>query len=145
MNKFLGKIKDLYMHIPTRWQEIFRFGVVGVLATAVHYGIYLLLQIWIWTWLAYTIGYALSFIMNYVLTNYFTFKTKPNVQNGVGFILSHAINYGLQIVLLESFLWIGIERVIAPLLVYSIVIPINFILVRFVFTKIDKLKVKKNA
>lgn len=145
MNKFFAKIKDLYVNIPIRWLEIFRFGIVGVLATAVHYGIYLLLQIWFWTWLAYTIGYALSFVMNYVLTNYFTFKTKPNVQNGVGFIISHAINYGLQIVLLESFLWIGIERIIAPLLVYGIVIPINFILVRFVFTKIDKLKVKKNA
>jgi hypothetical protein len=32
--------------------------------------------------------------MNYVLTNYFTFKTKPNVQNGVGFIISHLFRDG---------------------------------------------------
>ena len=137
MNKLVVSMKQFYQRIPTRWQEIIRFCLVGGLATVVHYGIYLLLQIWIWTWLAYTMGYALSFLMNYVLTNYFTFKTKPTVQNGVGFVISHAVNYGLHIGLLELFLWIGLSNVWAPIPVYCIVIPVNFLLVRFVFKNLN--------
>ena len=133
------KISDLYNRIPLKWMEVFRFGIVGGLATLVHYGVYLLLQLWIWTWLAYTLGYALSFVMNYMLTNYFTFKTKPTVQNGVGFIISHAVNYGLHLGLLELFLWLDISKAWAPIPVYCLVIPINFLLVRFVFKKIKKI------
>ena len=131
------KISDIYNRMPLKWKEVCRFCIVGGLATIVHYGIYLLLQIWIWTWLAYTLGYALSFVMNYILTNLFTFKTKPSVMNGVGFVVSHAINYGLHIGFLELFLWLGISEVWAPIPVYCLVIPINFLLVRFVFKNIS--------
>jgi putative flippase GtrA len=137
MNKLVVKIKQFYQRIPMRWKEVIRFCVVGGFATVVHYGVYLLLQVWMWAWLAYTMGYALSFLMNYVLTNYFTFKTKPTVQNGVGFVISHAVNYGLHIGLLELFLWIGLSNVWAPIPVYCIVIPVNFLLVRFVFKNLN--------
>lgn len=137
MNKLVVKIKQFYQRIPMRWKEVIRFCVVGGFATVVHYGIYLLLQVWMWAWLAYTMGYALSFLMNYVLTNYFTFKTKPTVQNGVGFVISHAVNYGLHIGLLELFLWIGLSNVWAPIPVYCIVIPVNFLLVRFLFKNLN--------
>lgn len=140
MNELGVKIKQFYQRIPMRWQEIIRFCIVGGLATAVHYGIYLLLQLWIWTWLAYTIGYVLSFLMNYMLTNYFTFRTKPSVQNGIGFVISHAVNYGLHIGLLELFLWLGVSDVWAPIPVYCIVIPVNFLLVRFVFKNLNSNK-----
>ncbi len=110
--------------------EAVRFIIVGVLATSVHYGLYLLLALWMNVNVAYTIGYGLSFVMNYYLSNYFTFKTKPDVKKGIGFIGSHLVNYGLHIVLLNVFLWIGVGQSLAPLFVYAIAIPVNFILVR---------------
>ena len=131
-------MKELLSNIPEKWQQPIRFCLVGGLATAIHYGIYLLLQLWIWAWLAYTIGYALSFIVNYILTNYFTFRTRPSAQNGVGFVISHAINYGLHIGLLELFLWIGVPNEWAPIPVFLIVIPVNFFILRYVFTKFSK-------
>ena len=115
--------------------EIIRFGFVGVLATLVHYGVYLLLNCWINTSIAYTIGYVVSFVMNFILSNYFTFRTKPSVKRGAGFALSHIINYGLHIVLLNIFLWFGLSETWAPIPVYCLVIPINFILVRFFLKK----------
>ena len=45
--------------------EVCRFGIVGVLAVAIHYGVYWLLQRWINLNVAYTIGYIVSFIANY--------------------------------------------------------------------------------
>lgn len=124
--------------IPEKWQQPIRYAIVGGLATVVHYGIYLLLQLWIWSWLAYTIGYALSFMVNYILTNYFTFKTKPSTKNGIGFVISHAINYSLHICLLELFLRMGIPNELAPIPVFAIVIPINFFILRFFFMKLPK-------
>lgn len=124
-------------NIPDKWRQPIRYCIVGGLATAIHYGVYLLLQLWIWPWLAYTMGYVLSFCVNYILTNYFTFHTRPNAKNGIGFMLSHAINYGLHIGLLELFLYLGLSNEWAPIPVFAIVIPVNFLLLRFVFTKIS--------
>ena len=52
--------------------EFVRFGVVGVVATALHYGIYWLLHDLMNVNLAYTIGYFISFVVNYVLSARFT-------------------------------------------------------------------------
>lgn len=114
-----------------------RFVGVGALATVIHYGLYLLLNPYIKTNIAYTIGYLVSFVCNFFLSNYFTFKTKPTTKKGIGFAFSHIINYILHIVLLNTFLWLGISKTLAPIPVFIIVIPINFLLVRF-FLKSDK-------
>jgi putative flippase GtrA len=110
-----------------------RFLMVGIFATAIHYGIYLLLIHLIWVNIAYTIGYVLSFFMNFILTSYFTFKSKPSVIKGIGFGISHLINYALHILLLNFFLWIQLPKAYAPIPVFMIVIPINFLLIRTVF------------
>ena len=113
--------------------EVIRFGVVGVLATMLHYGIYWLLRLWINYNVAYTIGYALSFVCNFLLTSCFTFKSHVTVKRGIGFSGAHLFNYLFQMVLLNMFVYVGVRQDIAPILVYAISIPINFLLVRFVF------------
>lgn len=113
--------------------EVLRFGVVGVISTALHYSIYWVLQHWIEVNVAYTIGYVLSFLVNYYLTAHFTFHEKATKRNGVGFGGAHLFNYCLQIALLNFWLWVGLSKEIAPLGVYAIAVPTNFLLVRFVF------------
>ena len=131
-------MRDIISNIPDKWRQPLRYCIVGGIATMIHYGVYLLCQLWMWSWLAYTIGYAVSFIVNYMLTNYFTFHTQPTVKNGVGFIVSHAVNYGLHIGLLELFLWLGLSNEWAPIPVFAIVIPVNFFILRYVFTKFSR-------
>jgi hypothetical protein len=82
---------------------------------------------------AYTIGYAVSFVCNFFLTSYFTFRSKATVGKGVGFGLAHLTNYLLQMVLLNLFVYLGVSQALAPVPVYLIAIPVNFLLVRFVF------------
>ena len=125
MTTIMGKTETL--------GEIIRFGIVGTTAVAIHYGVYWVLQHWMNVNVAYTIGYIVSFLVNYYLSARFTSKEKTSARNGLGFGLAHLTNYLLHIVLLNVFLWLGLSREIAPLAVLAIAVPTNFVLVRFVF------------
>jgi putative flippase GtrA len=113
--------------------EFISFGIVGGLCTVLHYGIYYLLQLYINVNIAYTLGYVLSFMANFYLTSYFTFGTTPSWKKLIGMGGAHAVNYALHILLLNLFLRIGISQEWAPIPVFAIAIPVNFLLVRFVF------------
>lgn len=124
------------------FREFIRFCIVGVVATLVHYGLYLLLihvidiqKAW-WTNVAYSIGYLAGFLCNLWLSAHFTFKVEVTAKRGVGFALSNVINYCLHLVLLNLFIYLGLSEQWAPIPVYCIVVPINFILVRYVFKKL---------
>ena len=126
----------------TKIQQFIRFAIVGALATAIHYGLYLLI-VWandigedetLYTNIAYSIGYVVAWCANFYLSAHFTFQSNTSLKRGIGFALSHGVHYVLHIIFLNLFLWIGLSETIAPIPVFCIVIPINFILVRYVFT-----------
>ncbi len=113
--------------------EFMRYCIVGTIAAGIHYAIYYVLQKCIDVNVAYTVGYALSFICNFFLTSHFTFRSAPSAKKAVGFGASHLINYLLHMVLFNAFLWVGVSRLIAPIFVLIVVVPTNFILLRWVF------------
>lgn len=105
--------------------------------------------------LTYAAGYAVSFVANYVVSLRWTFKTQGSVSKGLGFAFSHLVNAGLHLALLNFFRAIGAGDVLSmlliwlapwlvdmmpvlgrpesllPLPVYVIVVPVNFLMVRF--------------
>ena len=113
--------------------EALRFGVVGTVATGLHYGSYYLLRHVMEVNVAYTVGYVLSFIANFYMTAYFTFGTPPSWSRLAGMGGAHVSNYLLHMVLLNVFLWVGVPGAWAPLPVFAVAIPVNFLLVRWVF------------
>lgn len=119
------------------WQEKFwqfvRFTIVGTVSSLIHYGVYCLVLMTANANISFTAGYAVGFVCNYFLTTFFTFRSKPSSKNAVGFSFSHLINYLLEIGLLNLFLWIGAGEFLAPLMVLIIVVPINFLILHFVY------------
>lgn len=115
--------------------EVVRFGIVGVLATALQYAIYWVLIHIMVPSLAMTVGYGLSFIFNFIASTRFTFKVEANAKRGAGFVLSHVVNYLLQMFTLHLFLWLGVSKTLAPIPMFCICVPINFVLVRFFLKK----------
>ena len=99
--------------------EFIRFIMVGVFATALHYGLYFIFQRFINVNIAYSIGYILSFIANFYLTALFTFGKKPSWKKAFGFGGAHLINYILHISLLNLFLWLGFSKPFAPIPVFT--------------------------
>ncbi len=114
--------------------------------------------------ITYSIGYIVSFIGNYILSLKWTFRTEGSVKKGLGFAFSHAVNYGMHIGLLNLFLYLGVGGLmvrclqavvpwlvemfpilghgedIVPFAVYVVVVPVNFLLVRFFLTHGDEKK-----
>ena len=115
--------------------ELIRFAIVGTLVTVIHYVVYWLLQLVVNVNIAWTAGYIAGFIFNYYMSAYFIFRKKTSAKNGAGFGVAHLVNYLLQMVLPNFFIWIGLSAEMAPVGVYAVSIPVNFLLVRFVFKK----------
>lgn len=115
--------------------EVLRFCIVGTTAVVIHYGVYLLLMHWMPETVAFAVGYFVSFIANFFMTAKFTFRKEASARKGAGFLVAHIINFILQTSLLQLFLWLGVNENFAPIPVFCIAVPINFLLVRHVFRK----------
>ena len=124
----------LLLH-SAKFGQFVRFVLNGVLSSAIHYGIYYVLLFWTIANIAYITGYLVSFVSNFFLTSYFTFRTKPTLKRFIGFSGSHAINFGLHVVLFNIFLWLGVHQLVIPLLVIGIAMMVQFFILRLVFTK----------
>lgn len=115
--------------------EFIRFIITGAVATAVLYAIYFVLCKIMHPNFAYTIGFIVSFAVNFMMTSYYTFREKPNLKKGVGFALQQGFNYVVQLGFLNLFLWLHVPKEWAPFPVFVLILPINFILLRLVFKK----------
>ena len=115
--------------------EIVRFGIVGAAATLIQYGVYWALLHWLAPTAAMTVGYGLSFAFNFVASTRYTFRVEASARRGAGFALSHAVNYVLQMLTLNLFIWFGLDRRLAPVPMFAICVPVNFVLVRFFLTR----------
>ena len=111
--------------------EKIRYLLTGGIAVAVQYLAYRVFLRFFSTSIAYTAAYALSLALNFLLSTLFTFHVRPSTRRAIGFCLSHAVNYTLQIALLHFALHLKIPNTLAPIPVYAVCIPINFLLVRF--------------
>lgn len=115
--------------------EVIRFGIVGVTATILQYLVYVVATRWMHPTVANTVGYAISFIYNYIASTRFTFRVKSSAKRGAGFAFSHVVNYLLQTVCLSFFLWLGVSKSLAPLPMFCVCVPVNFLLVRYFLKK----------
>lgn len=113
--------------------ESLRFVLVGTAATALHYGTYWVLRTCVPLNVAYTLGYLLGFVFNFFLTARFTFGSRPSWARLWGMAGANVVNYLLHMVLLNVVLWLGVPSGWAPLPVFAIAVPVNFVLVRWVF------------
>lgn len=126
------KIKALIRQNRDKIGEIIRFGVTGVVSTLATYLFYFIFLNWLNPTVSFTIAYLIAMVINYLMTTSFTFKVKANKKNAAGFVVSNVINYVLCAFFLNFFIWMGVGERIAPIPMYMICIPINFLIVRFV-------------
>lgn len=128
----MEKIEALISQNRDKIGEIIRFGVTGVISTLATYLFYYIFLYWLNPTVSFTIAYLMAMIINYLLTTSFTFKVKATKKNAAGFLISNGINYVLCALFLNIFLWLRVPEELAPIPMYMICIPVNFLIVRFV-------------
>ena len=112
-------MKTLTGHLPKKYRSAVRFVLVGALGTGLQYGIYYMLlgvfqqhwpEVMILTSLAFTIGFVMEMICNYFLTSFYTFRVRPNWKNAGGFLVGRALNYVIQLILLNCLIWLHMSE-----------------------------------
>ncbi len=136
MKNIVVKKINYILHQRTNLASSIRFIVVGSFATFIHYITYLLLLSLVSKNISYTVGYIFSFLINFYLTSFFTFKSEVSVKRSLGFTLSHLFNYGIQMAVFNLYLYLTIPKEIVPLFVFLTTVPMNFLLIKFVFEKL---------
>lgn len=127
--------------------EAIRFIAVGGFATVLQYGMYVVFLKAVGTTAVVStlISYAISFVANFFLSSYFTFRSNPNAKKGFAFTLSHLINMGMQTGMVAIFKGV-VGPTLALLPALAICVPVNFFLVRYAFTaKIFQGSLRRNS
>lgn len=101
-------------YLPRVLRTAVRFTVVGTLGMFIQtwffelsmmlLGLNLEVKGGVLYYTAFTLGYIFEMIPNYLLSNWYTFGTRPQWKNAGGFILARIINYPLLIILLPVFI-----------------------------------------
>ena len=128
-------MKTLTGCLPLKYRSAVRFVLVGAFGTGLQYGIYYLLlglfqQHWpemmILTSLAFTIGFVMEMIYNYLLTSFYTFRVRPTWKNAGGFLVGRAINYVIQLLLLNCLIWLHMSEEWAGIAAIALAGVINY-------------------
>lgn len=113
--------------------EFVKFVAVGGVSFVTHYALYMVLtHLGVNATLAYTLGYVSWMVVNFTLSNYFAFHTRPSVKRALGFAISSGIYYLIQPGGFALCRWVGVPNILVTPLVYTIAFPINFVMVRYV-------------
>jgi len=127
MNRMIRLIQRLYK------SPFIRFAAVGAVATGINYATYTLLILHFDELLpevAYVAAFCVSVSCNFVLSSYFTFGVAPTWERAAKFLTAHLINLVNELLLLRLWLWIGVPKLYAPLCVFAVAFPVNYLMVR---------------
>lgn len=128
-------MKTLTGRLPMKYRSAVRFVLVGALGTGIQYGIYYMLldifqrhwqDLGILTSVAFTAGFIIEMICNYFITSFYTFKMRPSWKNAGGFLFGRAINYVLQLLLLNLLIWLHLSEEYSGILAIMLAGVINY-------------------
>ena len=128
-------MKSLTGRLPLKYRSAVRFVLVGALGTGLQYGIYyVLLGIFQtkWaedTWLtsvAFTVGFVIEMVYNYLMTSFYTFRVRPTLKNAGGFLFGRALNYVIQLIFLNVLIWLHMSEEWAGIAAIALAGVINY-------------------
>lgn len=137
-------MKSLTSYIPAKYRSVVRFVLVGTICTGIHFGVYYLLldvfqrnwpDIGILTSVAFALGYFVEMIISYLLTSYYTFKTRPTLKNASGFVLGRMMNFIIQLVLLNLLGLMQISDGWAGIIAILLAGVLNYFVIRLFYKK----------
>lgn len=118
-----------------KYEQFIKFGLVGVTNTIISYGTYsLLVLLGVQYLIANLIGFVISVLNSYYWNNKYVFE---KTSQGHGKALSKTfMAYGMTLLLSTGLLFVmvqnlGVPKILAPLPVLLVTIPINYLMNKF--------------
>ena len=119
--------------------EFGRFLLVGGLNTLLTQLLYMALLLVISYPLSYTISYIAGILLAYWLNSRIVFKEPLHWKKALQFPLVYVVQYILGFALLYVFIeWLGVHKMIAPLPVIAVIVPVTFLLSRYIIKQPEK-------
>jgi putative flippase GtrA len=113
--------------------ELTRYIAAGLANVAVSYGLYAALALVLPYPVAYTIGYAAGIAVSYYLNARFVFRAQMRLGSAARYPLVYAAQYLVGVVLLALLVErVGVDRLLAPLVVVLATVPLTFVLSRLI-------------
>jgi putative flippase GtrA len=122
--------------LSSHTREFARFIVCGVIRTGLAFMIYVCL-LWLCPYgVAYTISYAAGILLSYWLNARFVFQEPLRIGRALQFPLVYLVQYlfglGLLFLLVEAG---HLSKIVAPVLIVIITLPITFLLSRYLIRR----------
>lgn len=134
-------------YLPNEVRSATRFVIVGTTGMFVQDGIYRLALYLMGVdpegeaglvYVAFAIGFIIEMVLNYFVSAWYTFGSKPTWKNAGGFILARVINYGVQNLFLWMIIAAGISANNAGFPSIFLAGIVNFFILRIFFKQKNK-------
>ena len=134
-------------YLPNDVRSATRFVIVGTTGMFVQDGIYRLALYLMGVdpegeaglvYVDFAIGFIIEMVLNYFVSAWYTFGTKPTWKNAGGFILARVINYGVQNLFLWMIIAAGISANNAGFPSIFLAGIVNFFILRIFFKQKNK-------
>lgn len=134
-------------YLPNDVRSATRFVIVGTTGMFVQDGIYRLALYLMGVdpegeaglvYVAFAIGFIIEMVLNYFVSAWYTFGSKPTWKNAGGFILARVINYGVQNLFLWMIIAAGISANNAGFPSIFLAGIVNFFILRLFFKQKNK-------
>lgn len=140
MRSTSGRNLSLIKFINPEFNKFIFFGVAN---TVLGYVIYVILVFFLAYPVAYTIAYVSGIFISYYLNSRFVFKREMRLTKAMQYPVVYIVQYVLGISLLYLLVELcRINKVIAPVLIIIVTVPVTFLLSRFIIKgRVDDYKV----
>jgi putative flippase GtrA len=113
--------------------QFLKYLLSGAINTAATYALYLVARTIINYAAAYTIAYVFGIFLSYLLNNFMVFKSKHRRLKFISYAFTYLIQYIISMMLLWALIdLLTIDASMAPLVVICAMIPLGFILSKWI-------------
>lgn len=129
---FAGRRRGACRSLIQNWRSFVGFVLAGLGNLVFTFALYTVLIRVMWSYLiAYSACYIAGIVFSYLVNSHFVFKRGVSWKSALQFPIAYIVQYLVGVSLLYVFVdLLGIQRVVAPLLVMTVNIPIGYFLVR---------------
>lgn len=121
------------------WDKFLRFLLAGGGNTIATYLLYLALLHFMEYQLAYSVTFFAGIVLGYLINAYWVFDKPLSARSALTYPVVYFVQYLAGLALLSALVEImGIPKVVAPLIVIAVTLPVVFLMTKFVFSDKDR-------